>query len=954
MENRSCLLVWVIILALFAWLFAEVIFLPRCFVYRDAAHFYYPLFEYTAREWAAGRIPLWNPHENGGMPLLANATASVLYPGKLVFALPLEFSVAYRAYILGHVLLAAAGAFFLARRWQMSTSAAALVALSYAFCGNVLFQYCNVVFLCGAAWFPFALWSGDRMLRERSYPWAVVTGGILALMTLAGDPQSAYHAGLLLAGYSLLLWWTGEPPASDARERQSRWQRLRQHRFALLAATALSGIALAAVQVLPTYSFSKRTVRAHYDVPRSLWEIPAYAMRRSPPLPRADTGRPPRWYDGLLGNPPPPGGHHDQIYQFSVGPWRLAGYLWPNVGGQQFPVNRRWLEVLPAEGAVWVPSFYMGLVPLVLAVAALRFRRGDVRIRWMSWTVVLSALASFGGFGLVWMLREGYAWMVLAATGELPATPSDSIGHEVGGLYWLLTVLLPGYVQFRYPAKWLTVAALGLSLLAGWKWDRLPQENARLPRVFFALAMISGVGVVVTLAIAPFWSDWMANVPADAYFGPLDADGAWRDLLFAFLQTAIVAALVGCMLARTQNGSGSQSVRASTHPTHYILLLVLAMDLGVANRWMIASAACDAWQTPSRVGELIAAAEREHSTGEPAEPFRVHRLEGPLPEAWQKRSSSQRQREGLQWDRDTLFPKYHLQQGISLAETAGTMKLFDYGLLLSASQRPHPDGGTEYVQPRRALDAWNVKYFILPRGEQPHDPQASSVGLRRQWLKPRWSPERPQGAPLGEPLPSLIEDPQRFQQTVPGVEVLDNPSHLPRAWIVHHLLPLAPLEPHDRRTKQALVQAMVYPADRFIDLRETAVIESRELFEQFQSQGMSELSAPRPDGESCRIVHYDPQRVEIDVHLKALGAVVLSDTYDSGWVLEVEENGRRGSAAVYRTNLLMRGAVLQPGRYRLIYSYRPFSFYFGWIVSTLAWVAAALWLGRRAWRASVS
>jgi hypothetical protein len=52
------------------------------FGYRDATHYYYPLYQKVQQEWSAGRWPLWEPEENGGMPLLGNPTAAVLYPGK--------------------------------------------------------------------------------------------------------------------------------------------------------------------------------------------------------------------------------------------------------------------------------------------------------------------------------------------------------------------------------------------------------------------------------------------------------------------------------------------------------------------------------------------------------------------------------------------------------------------------------------------------------------------------------------------------------------------------------------------------------------------------------------------------------------------------------------------------------------------------------------------------------
>ena len=47
-------------------------------------------------------------------------------------------------------------------------------------------------------------------------------------------------------------------------------------------------------------------------------------------------------------------------------------------------------------------------------------------------------------------------------TKSASAAGGDPAGlGPLGGLYWLMTVVLPGYACFRYPAKLLVVAALG-------------------------------------------------------------------------------------------------------------------------------------------------------------------------------------------------------------------------------------------------------------------------------------------------------------------------------------------------------------------------------------------------------------------------------------------------------------------------------------------------------------
>ncbi len=132
MRNRlrwaACLAVAIPIVCLFG----PVLFTDRSFAFRDASHFYYPLFEWCAREWGAGRVPLWNPYENAGIPALADTSSSLFYPGKLVFALPFDFTLRYKLFIVGHVVLAAVGSYLLARAWKCSQSAAAVAAIAYA------------------------------------------------------------------------------------------------------------------------------------------------------------------------------------------------------------------------------------------------------------------------------------------------------------------------------------------------------------------------------------------------------------------------------------------------------------------------------------------------------------------------------------------------------------------------------------------------------------------------------------------------------------------------------------------------------------------------------------------------------------------------------------------------------------------------------------------------------
>jgi hypothetical protein len=693
MTNKAPVRIVLLVAGLFAWLFGEALFGGGMFVFRDAGHYYYPLLHFVRDEWLAGRVPLWNPYENLGVPLAGNPTAAVFYPGTLILLLPVGFAWAYKFYVMAHALLAAWGAYRLARHWQASVEGAGIAAISYAFGGNVLFQYTNVVFLVGAAWLPLAVLAADRMVVERRLRWALLFGMVLALMTLGGDPQMAYHAVLVAAMAAFSHWWW-ERSHSRCKE-----QAAGRRRPMLLVVAATVGLMLAAIQVVPSFEFSRRSGRTQSRVPRTIHEIFSTTVRAGACRPDSLPIRPDSpgaihpfleeqkigtdgekigaecsgseaWSDGLTCRRLEPGSHHENLYQFSVGPWRWAEWFWPNIGGRQFPVHRRWLDCIPAEGRIWVPSLYMGLLPLVLGLAAVRFRRSDARTHWLSWLVLLSVLASLGCYGPGWVWKETQYLM------HGPSADAGLAGGPFGGLYWLMTVVLPGYIYFRYPAKLLVLTAFGLSMLAAAGWDRVQQGSAERTRR--GLAVVGGVsllGLIVFGVLQPWWSRWLGDARPDAVFGPLDVAGATRDVVLALAQTTLLAAVFWWLLG---------NFRSRHRWVQLVVLLLVVLDLGIANRWMVACAPGELWESPSKLAAAIQEHQSQHGDGQPC---RVYRESISLPPAWQHHASPARLTELARWERDTLAPKHNLLDRVSLVEVYGTMMLSEYETLLNALKR---------------------------------------------------------------------------------------------------------------------------------------------------------------------------------------------------------------------------------------------------------------------------
>jgi len=959
-----------LVAGLFVWFFADALFGGGVFVFRDAGHYYYPLFQFIKSEWGAGRVPLWNPYENLGVPLAGNPTSSVFYPGTLIFLLPFDYAWSYKLYVMGHVLLAAGAAYRLGRHWQGSVEASAAGAISYAFCGNVLFQYSNVVFLVGAAWLPLAVLAADRMLGEgrrvsgkgraegdegqrvkgkgqgvrvRS---ALLLGVVLALMALGGNAEMAYHAGLIAAMYAAWLWWC-EPkgrrrgPLSVSGDQQRRplslsgvqrrcplslWERvgvrawgwlsllfgssacskpphpdplregegklrgqalmirLARCRPALLTLAAATGLILSAVQVFPAVELSRRSGRVATTVPRTVYEVPKCVLSTRPQSHAEDVS----WIDGLACRRLDAGSHHQHVYHFSVGPWRLAEYLWPNFGGRQFPVHRRWLEVVPGEGRIWAPSLYMGLLPLVFALAAIRLGRRDPRQSWLSWLVLLSVVASFGWFSLGWLVHR-----IRAAAGGDVSGPW-AVGAPFGGLYWLMTVLLPGYIYFRYPAKLLVIAALGLSMLAVRGWDRaFDGPSSRVRHGLLWLGGVSLLGAIVALAVFPFRHAWLGNVEPDVLFGPLDEAAACRDLLFAFLQTAVLCGAGWWLLRRAAGGARWAQTAA---------LVLVAVDLAVANGWMVACAPADEWHKRPKLAVVL---REDRARRGDAEPYRVYRRPIWMPPSWRSSASPTRLVEAMRWDRDTLWPKYNLAEAIPVAEVQSTMNPYDYQVFLwVANKRGH---GT--VSSRETAGPYFVAKYLVLRG--------------------------------GDPMRGMepIELDGTAAEGLEDVSLWYNPNCLPRAWIVHDVDVLPPLSSDDPREVWRRTEQVLYPHGRARNLRQSAAVEA-------------DLKLDGVEGEvgheQCRIVRYDPSCVEIEAELKRPGLVVLCDQFYPGWRLAVDTLGQKTrEVPILRANRVMRGAWLDAGSHRLVYRYHPASFLWGaWLSGIggigLAAIAAAM------------
>lgn len=353
----------------------------------------------------SGRLPLWNRWVGMGTPLLANYQSGLLYPPTwlylMLYALFGSKGVAWGMAPVAalHLAWSGIGMAFLARRLGIRATGQMVSGLSFGLSGYLVARLGFFSINAAVSWLPWVLLcltppSGAK--KGQTLKLAVC----LALMLLAGHAQTAWYSLLLAGGWSAFWAWRGVPEGSiegQPPQTVKRFRDLFQVWFRFGLASAL-GAGIAAAQLFPTAEYlaqSQRSASVDFD----------FALN------------------------------------YSFWPWHLLNFLSPGFFGS------------PASGDYWGYGFfwedavYIGLLPLLLAVAAL--------LRNLRRSAAAQPLR-----GLVWLLFGLFLAGLALGLGRF--TP----------LYPWLYQHVPTFDMFQAPARWMLWGVFALSLLAGIGADR--------------------------------------------------------------------------------------------------------------------------------------------------------------------------------------------------------------------------------------------------------------------------------------------------------------------------------------------------------------------------------------------------------------------------------------------------------------------------------------------------
>ena len=217
----------------------------------DALTFFYPhAIEYAA-QLRAGQLPLWDPLEFAGVPLLANSQLGALYPPSLLYLLG-PVSRIYAILAVAHVWWLAVGCYLLGRvSLGLSRPGATFAAVAIAFSGFVGGMVGHLNQVESLAWLPFAVLLVEREVARASWRYALVAALPFAACLLAGHSQVLYFTGLLAGfagGLRILQTWSRP---SEVVTNVGR-----------LAVGPALGALLGAAQLLPTLELTGLSIRS--------------------------------------------------------------------------------------------------------------------------------------------------------------------------------------------------------------------------------------------------------------------------------------------------------------------------------------------------------------------------------------------------------------------------------------------------------------------------------------------------------------------------------------------------------------------------------------------------------------------------------------------------------------------------------------------------------------------
>ncbi len=188
---------------------------PHKAQYFDVVRELYPWRQFVVERWKSGHVPLWNPYNFSGQPLLANHQSAALYPFNILYyvtTLPIGWSIQ----VILQPLLTSLFTFLYARSIGLKRLTALFASISYGYClyMSTFLEYNTMGHTI--AFLPLILFAIEKIVKRKIYSYPLLITA-LVYTALAGHIQlyglsiftSVTYAGIRLFNNKKSLIYIG-------------------------------------------------------------------------------------------------------------------------------------------------------------------------------------------------------------------------------------------------------------------------------------------------------------------------------------------------------------------------------------------------------------------------------------------------------------------------------------------------------------------------------------------------------------------------------------------------------------------------------------------------------------------------------------------------------------------------------------------------------------------------
>lgn len=891
-------------------LFWAVVSQRGSFYYGDLLRIYYPLKVALSNALAQGQLPLWTPDIMAGYPLHGEGEGGFLYPVGLFLSLALSPLSALNWQIVLHVIIAGLGMYIFARVMGLDGISAGFGGLAYMLSGFIVAHLNHLSILSAAAWLPLLFALAELMLRQRRTGlYASLLGLLLGLQFSAGHAQVSFMTVLALGLYVL---FGGVLEVLDGQG-LGRLGKL----LVIYVLAVVLGAGLAAPQLLPSLELTGESVRA----------------------------------GGLTGA---------FFTSFSFPPPYMISFLAPFIAGD--PLG----STSPAAAVEWCG--YIGILPLVVAVYAVAFRRDRQTVFFL----ILGVLALVLSFGQYNPLYERLASVPVFNFFRVPARFLFLYNFAVASLFALgmHTLLYPRLPVARELPRLVPVLLgappvllWGLLLNSAAQLDQMLTLWLALPLLLIAGVLILvaargrlllGTRAFVVLTALVLGLDLYAfanvfNLTFNAVVPRNEVAEAPRSLsVFAeetepyrvYTHQRIVPVAVGVreslfpnysLAAGVPSLSGYLPLSLSVYSEYeeYLAEHARLVDIANVKYVLVPQSVSDDAETerdnltlpfaPAVVGQRVEFAPTTVSAVEVAS-FLSRSVDLPNDEVVAEIVVSDGRT-------SQVIP---LRVGADTAEWA-----YERSDVRAAIKHSRPTSVREWLAESGAPPEEHPGYTYIARLPLEQPMQATSIEVRLRHPRAFLNVESVKLIDQGDRATSLAQltGKSEFELVYrnDAVAVYRNLDALPRAYVVHEAREAANTE----EVWQQLLAPEFDPQTAVVlgPQRQAGLLDWLLSLSPFAAQPQGELAAGAPAGnDAAQIVEMQNQAVTVRADLTQPGYLVLADTYYPGWRVYVDGT----EASLLRANGLFRAVALPEGTHEVRMVYEPSVFTLGWVVTLLS------------------